>query len=204
MRRKPKTSTALPVFDCCQRNIASGLIRCLVAVLVGHFVGPTLQAQSNGSQPFEKLAQETSGEVEPSGIEPIQREPRAGLQNDLRQIDLSTTPMLSTPNLKPVPSRAAVDSIQNNSTSSVQTWKLIQWTAPNDVYQNLLFEDAMLERHGINTGLTKLGLLRDERMQPVVSGLNFFTRGAIYPLSVLKRNQKRCDNPLGWGLPSSY
>ncbi|MFK7769629.1 MAG: hypothetical protein AB8B55_20640 [Mariniblastus sp.] len=120
------------------------------------------------------------------------------LQTDLRNIDLSTAPKLATPKLEAVPNQF------RNSAATSQTWKSVQWTAPNDVYQNLLFEEPLLERHGIGNGVTRLNLLKDERLQPVVSGLKFFTAGAFYPLDVLRRRHKRCDNPLGWGLPDSY
>ncbi len=119
------------------------------------------------------------------------------MRNDLRSIDLTLAPKLQTPDLKPVPN-------QNAPFQATQSRKLVQWTAPNDVYQNLFFEDPLLERHGINTGVTRFGLLRDERLQPVVSGMKFLTSSALLPLDLLKRHHKNCDNPLGWGVGNSY
>lgn len=118
-------------------------------------------------------------------------------RNDLRSIDLTLAPKLKTPDLKPVPN-------QQDQFQAVQSRKLVQWTAPNDVYQNLFFEDPLLERHGINTGVTRFGLLRDARLQPVVSGMKFLTSSALLPLDLLKRHHKNCDNPLGWGVGNSY
>lgn len=105
----------------------------------------------------------------------------------LDQIELSLRPKHSTPTLRPLPGSTSV--------TTAITPKSCCWTAPDVTYKNLMFEEPLLERHGITgTGC----------YQSFVSGFRFFARGLVAPLDLIKGHHKRCDNPLGWGTPGSY
>ena len=110
------------------------------------------------------------------------------LTQSIDQIDLSLAAPYKTPKLLPLPRTSAT------ATTPI-TPKPCYWTAPNVTYQNLLFEEPLLERHGISENF---------HTQPLKSGLKFFTRGFIAPLDVIKKHHKCCDSPLGWGTPGSY
>ena len=105
-------------------------------------------------------------------------------QRPLDQIGLSLQAELPIPELKRPP---------NTPNAQTQTaLKRYEWTAPNDFYENLLFEEPLLERHGIST---------HPRLQRHISGLKFLKDGVLLPLHLIKGNHRRCDNPLGWGVP---
>lgn len=107
-------------------------------------------------------------------------------QEPISQIGLSLSPQLPTPELKLPP-----DTPQN----FLVTAKNYQWTAPNDYYQNLLFEEPLLERHGVS---------KKPKLQPIISGVKFFKSSILLPLDIAKGHHKRCDNPLGWGVPGDH
>lgn len=59
---------------------------------------------------------------------------------------------------------------------NADTMTMKTWTAPVFCYQNLFFEDVMLERHGHE---------RCWPLQPVISGARFFTSYAMMPYSAV-------------------
>lgn len=132
---------------------------------------------------------ENENQLEPNSNLPSSGEVQGYVQTPLRQIGLSLSADLQTPELKPAP-RAT-----GNSYATGRTVKHYQWTAPNDVYQCLMFEDPLLERHGVSNC---------PQLQPVVSGVKFLKSGFLYPLDAFKGYHKRCDNPLGWGTLGNY
>ena len=111
------------------------------------------------------------------------------VEQPINQIRLSLDAQLPTPQLKQ-PSSAS-----RNSFTTEKIPKNYQWTAPNDYYRNLLFEEPLLERHGIS---------KHPGLQPVISGFKFFKSGILLPLKMAKGKHKRCDNPLGWGVPGDH
>lgn len=113
------------------------------------------------------------------------------VQQPISNIGLSLRAPLPTPELKQLPGTTG----NLGAIARTPTVKNYQWTAPNDYYRNLLFEEPMLERHGIS---------KHPRLQPAISGLKFLKSGILFPLDVAKGAHKRCDNPLGWGIPGDH
>ena len=111
------------------------------------------------------------------------------VQRPISQIGLSLNAQLPTPELKRPPSTT------ENFLATDRTEKNYQWTAPNDYYRNLLFEEPLLERHGIS---------KNPKLQPVISGFHFFKSSILLPLDMAKGYHRRCDNPLGWGVPGDH
>ena len=103
----------------------------------------------------------------------------------ISQISLSTQPELSVPPRQPLP---AIYRGAGYPTSRM----VYQWEADNVAYRNLMFEEPALERHGYQ-----------QRSQSVRSGALFFGRTLLLPADLVKRNHRRCDNPLGWGQPGT-
>lgn len=61
-------------------------------------------------------------------------------------------------------------------------------------HRRLLFEQPLLERHGLTT---------NERLQPLVSGAHFFGSALLFPFELAKHHHRWCDSSLGWGMPGS-
>ncbi len=144
---------------------------------------------------------ETKIESLENQIDPLEdQDPRANsririedlVQKPINQIGLSLWAELHKPQLKQVPHPT------QNSSATVAVVKDYQWTASNEFYRNLMFEEPLLERHGIYDCPNRPGL------QPVISGFKFLKSGFLFPLEAAKGYHKRCDNPLGWGVPGNY
>lgn len=134
---------------------------------------------------IESLDGDSTGQAQdspPGSVEDL-------VQRPISQIRLSLNASLPTPQLKQPPS------VSKNSLAEERVNKNYQWTAPNDYYRNLFFEEPLLERHGIS---------RHPGLQPVISGFEFFKSGILLPLDIAKGRLKRCDNPLGWGVPGDH
>lgn len=102
----------------------------------------------------------------------------------INQIALSIQPSISAPTDRHLPTQGV--------TALPKSIKLYQWEADNVAYRNLIFEEPALERHG-----------HCLPGQSIRSGIKFVGRAAVYPADLLKRHNRRCDNPLGWGQPGT-
>jgi len=99
------------------------------------------------------------------------------------------SPKLKTPELKRAPFEG------KNFATTPTTVKDYRWAAPNVVYKNLLFEEPLLERHGVSN---------NQKRQTLISGVNFYKTAIFFAPTVFNARTKRCDNPLGWGPPDNF
>lgn len=106
----------------------------------------------------------------------------------IEDIDLSVEPVDPTPG-------SYVRDETNSPPAPEMSPKQFNWKAPNFGYNNLAFEEPLLERHGYS---------RRPRIQPAISGVKFLANTVVAPLDYVLRRDYRCDNPLGWGTPGSY
>ena len=148
----------------------------ICAILFAAFSSSCLFAQSNdthipGSAPSHFRSAAPSSQYEPG-------------THEILDIRLDSEPVGTAPKLidarvlqaDPTPSRAV---------------KIAEFQSADFAHRRLLFEEPMLERHGVT-----------KRAQPLVSEARFFTRATVFPLHIVLGNQRRCDSSLGWGTPS--
>jgi hypothetical protein len=158
-------------------------------VAAGLMLGQTATAQDLSSRRALNTATQLPVEIyrtpEAQADEP-QSQVQYPTNLKLSQIELITTTELPTPRPASVPDSGMGD-------DPLPPYLRFQWESPNDVYQNLMFEDPLLERHGVS---------RHERLQPAISGARFLKQGALLPGKLILHRHKRVDSPLGWGTPS--
>ena len=65
------------------------------------------------------------------------------------------------------------------------------WRSPNLKHRPLYFEDASLERHGLGA----------PKIQPLISGVRFFSSVALLPQKVIATRPTECVYPMGHGRP---
>ena len=84
------------------------------------------------------------------------------------RIDLSIQPTGKSPALKQVPSADAL--------TKDKTYKSVQWASSEFLHRGLYFEEPCLERYGSS---------KNTRLQPIYSGVKFYSRGILFPFSWL-------------------
>ena len=67
------------------------------------------------------------------------------------------------------------------------------WLSPSFSHRPLVFEDPMLERHGVEADL--------EPVQVVISGLKFYSRVVCFPITLLKQRPRLVQIPKLGGQP---
>ena len=82
----------------------------------------------------------------------------------------------------------------NSSAKRAVSAKSVTFESGNFAHRSLLFEEPLLERHGLS---------RRPGVQPFVSGAKFLGHSAFLPIELLSRRHQRCDGSLGWGTPGS-
>ena len=122
--------------------------------------------------------------AQPTPIDSVTGQFESVPTNGLRNVDLSVAVHGNAPPL--VPETAVAYE------AHARTDKSILFTPANVTHRRLLFEQPLLERHG---------LTRNEHLQPVLSYVHFLGSSALFPLELVTLRNRRCDSSLGWGTP---
>ena len=131
-----------------------------------------------GGESIDPLPMETDS----SGLSAMARS--AANSNTLTARSVAATSLSTNPEL-PVPSAQSINS--GVEFPSPAAWKPFLWQAEDVSYRNLMFEEPVLERHGVC-----------QPHQVIRSGILFYGRTALLPLDVIRGRHRQCDNPLGW------
>ena len=105
------------------------------------------------------------------------------------QTNLQITPIGSHP---PLPVPTVIDSPRIVQHRGV----VVEYLNSDFAHRRLLFEEPLLERHGIGTPRPAA--------QPFVSGTRFLGHTFLFPFEVIKGHHRRLDRSLDWGNPGSF
>lgn len=104
----------------------------------------------------------------------------------IMNVELSLATTGNAPELTPV--------VQRFQQPNFVSPKSLLFTPADVRHRRLLFEQPLLERHGLTC---------NESLQPFVSGAHFFGSALLFPFELAKHHHRWCDGSLGWGTPGS-